>query len=162
MMKRLIATGLCMACLWGCGDDTAAGPMAGTNSAGSCNFMAQGTCDEYAGIEAQPGNSAACTAAGGAWSGTQCPLMGRSAICLERDAPTRTYAYGMPAATALQTSCPAGKFVEIKSEAGTGGGGGGGGMGGSRAGSGGMGGSGGAGGMGGSSAGGTGDEDAGV
>lgn len=151
-------------CFAGCGDDAAGDPLLGgpgPSYAGSCNFPeneAQGPsaarCDDYADAQANANSQSACTSSGGVWSATQCPIPMRFAVCTWNPPVTRTYAYTVEAATALESTCPMGKLMPIEQpEAGEGGEGG---MGGSGGAAGTMGGMGGTGGIAG------GDEDAGL
>jgi hypothetical protein len=82
--------------------------------AGSCNFDATKTCDEFAAANADSGSAGRCTAAGGAWAPMQCPLTARAAVCLQSTTATRTYAYTPEAAAALASTCPAGQLHEIE------------------------------------------------
>src|SRR5262245_25714589 len=65
---------LCAAAwLAACGDDggpaEVPGVDPGTNPAGSCNFMAEARCAEYAENDANSSTAGSCTAAGGTWMG---------------------------------------------------------------------------------------------
>jgi hypothetical protein len=118
MEQRWLWIALLAACVWGCGNDgngrARPGVDAGATPAGSCNFAAASTCDEYSTADANTATAGTCTGAGGEWSSGKCPLEGRSGICVDRPAATRTYSYGEQAATALEADCPMYKFTEIK------------------------------------------------
>lgn len=124
MWQRLLPSAVCAACMWGCKSDGASSSPPGPSPpsyAGSCNHEAQGVCDEYAANNATAMTPGQCTSAGGAWTGGQCPLGGRTGVCAAATPATRTYAYSDAAATSLMSTCPAGKFVKIAGPATTGG-----------------------------------------
>lgn len=107
---------VCLAAVGACGDDE--GPQVlpgvnpGPNPAGSCNFASQGTCDEYAEIDAHPGIADGCASAGGIWSSGSCPMEQRNGVCMATSPATRTYSYSDAAAESLKGSCD--KFIPIK------------------------------------------------
>ena len=145
MYSRLLVIGLLAACLSGCSDDPTtvrAGSDAGAGFAGSCNFDAMKTCEEYAEADAAANTAGECTNGGGNWTGGKCPFAKRSAVCTAGTVGTRTYAYGAAAAASLKSTCPKQNFVPIvdSSAVGAGGTGGGGATGGANGGAGGTGG----------------------
>lgn len=123
MWQRLLASAVCAACVWACGDDASSNTpgVSGPNYAGSCNREAQALCDEYAANNATAGTQGECTAAGGTWSTGQCPFDARTGVCFAGTPATRSFAYTEAAATALMSSCPGDKFKTIAGPAMTGG-----------------------------------------
>lgn len=117
MLLRGMLIGLCVAALSSCGD--AAPKMMSSVAespavAGSCNFMANARCDDYAELQTTPDTGRACGDMGGEWANQQCPVEGRAAVCTAAAPATRTYAYTTDAANALAMSCPAGKFLQLE------------------------------------------------
>jgi hypothetical protein len=109
--------GVCVAALSGCDDGVPKMSSTGEATAtlaGSCNFMGDGHCDDYAEPQADANTARVCGDMGGAWDSHQCPLAGRAAVCTQSAPATRTYAYGTAAASALMSSCPAGKLTLLE------------------------------------------------
>jgi hypothetical protein len=117
-----------MLSLAGCGDDAEGEPLLGgpgPSYAGSCNLPSAASCSEYADAQADANSAGACASSGGTWSAAQCPVALRFAVCASSPPATRSYAYSMDAATALQGTCAADKYSTIEQEtAGAGGEGG--------------------------------------
>jgi hypothetical protein len=117
MLFRGMLIGVWVAALSSCDNGLPNMPSTGDSTptlAGSCNFAADGRCDDYAEVQADTGTAQACGNMGGEWASKQCPLDGRAAVCTESAPATRTYAYGTVAATALASSCPAGKLLQLE------------------------------------------------
>lgn len=117
MLLRRILIGVWVAALSSCDDGAPNQAATGEDMpavAGSCNFMADARCDEYAELQTSTGTDQTCGNMGGTWSSSQCPLDKRSAVCLQSSPATRTYAYSTDAATALASNCAGGKFFALE------------------------------------------------
>lgn len=116
MLLRGMLIGVWVAALSSCNDRQPA--VTSTDEsvalAGSCNFMADGRCDDYAEPETNADTARACGDMGGTWEIHQCPLAGRAAMCSVGAPATRTFAYSTAAATALMSSCPEGKLTLLE------------------------------------------------
>jgi hypothetical protein len=116
MLLRGMLIGVWVAALSSCGDSAPETPSSSESMAlaGSCNFMADGRCDDYAEPQTNEGTARACGDMGGTWDTHQCALTGRAAVCTEASPATRTFAYSTGAATALASSCPEGKLTRLE------------------------------------------------